>query len=144
MSNSPLLGLVKLRAAQPGDRSYVLKTWVSGYNHSPIARALGNCYYRAWAPIIERQYSRSDIRIACVPDEPGAIIGFAVVQPKLKLLHYVAIREKWRRKGVASLLLSAELECADIKYSHTPPPHIVVPAGWVYAPMTGAGLEEAA
>jgi GNAT superfamily N-acetyltransferase len=133
--------VIKIRAGQPGDRAYTLRSWLSSHNHAPIARALGNAYYRAWAPVVERQLARSTLRIACMADEPGAIVGFAVLQPAENLIHYVCVREKWRRKGVASLLLADWLQRTDQKYTHTPPPHIKVPFGWTYAPLTGAGLE---
>jgi GNAT superfamily N-acetyltransferase len=139
---SALTGVIKVRAGQTGDRSYILKSWISGWNHSTLARALGQSYYKSYAPIMERQYARSTVRVACLCEEPGAIMGFAVLEPAASLVHFVSVRDRWRRKGVASLLLASELGRTDIKYTHSLPPHIKAPFGWTYTPLAGAGLEQ--
>lgn len=133
-TSDSLTGVVKVRAGQPGDRSYILRTWISSYTHSPLARALGNSYFKSYAPVVERQLARSVVRVACMADEPGAIVGFAVVEPELSTVHYVAVRSNWRKRGVASLLLSKEIQRQDVVYTHSCPPFVKVPFGWVFAP----------
>ena len=140
-SADSLTGVLKLRAGTPSDRSYVIRSWVASFNHSPLARALGDKYYAAYAPIVERQLARSQVRIACLVEEPGAIMGFAVVEPSSDTVHYVCVRSGWRKRGVASLLLAKELERVGVKYTHSAPPYIKAPASWVYAPLSGAGLD---
>jgi GNAT superfamily N-acetyltransferase len=137
LSTGDIRELVKVRAGQPGDRSYVIRSWISSYNHSPIARALANSYYASYAPVIERQLARSQVRVACLPEEMGAILGFAVVEPERNTVHYVCVRSQWRKKGIASLLLDRELGRTDIRYTHSCPPYVKAPQGWTFAPLSG-------
>jgi GNAT superfamily N-acetyltransferase len=116
----------------------VLRSWISSFNKSPLARALGENYYKVYSPVVERQYARSQIRIACMSDEPGAIVCFAVLEPERSTVHFVCVREKWRRKGVASLLLANELKQTGIQYTHSAPPYIRAPHVWSYMPLSGA------
>lgn len=140
-STGDLTGVIKIREGQTSDRAYVIRSWISAWNHSPLARALGKSYYASYSPVIERQLARSEVRIACLCEEVGAIMGFCVLEPSAGLVHFVNVRDRWRRKGVATLLLGAELGRSNISYTHSPPPHIPIPAGWTYRPLAGAGLE---
>ena len=119
----------------------MLKSWMMTHDKAPIARALGDAYFRGWSRLVESQYERSEVRVCCLAEEPGAIIGFAVIGKGRDVVHYVSVRQTWRRKGIAKRLLGPELSTdRTIKFTHTPPPFIAIPKGWVYDPLLGAGL----
>lgn len=136
-----LADVISIRKARYSDRPYILRTWLSSYAKSSIAKALGQAYYRAWSGVAEAQYSGGqEIRVACLNSNEDIVVGFAVLDGPgeywFAQVHYVYVREAWRRKGVAKMLLGGLLSCSDVAYTHTPPTELrdKVPVTWQYAP----------
>lgn len=141
---SDLQAIIQIRPARFSDRSYCLKTWLSSYSHSPVARALGANYYRAWSGVVEEQYLKSQVLVACLVDDPDSVVGFIVIGPQGGsgerrydyAIHYLAVRERWRNQGIAKLLLGDLIQQIKVAYTHTPPPELKdkIPPTWFYEP----------
>lgn len=41
--------------------------------------------------------------VACLTEDPDVLLGYAISSPEA--LHYVFVKEAWRRRGIASRLL---------------------------------------
>lgn len=91
-----------IRLGRPSDLPYVTDTWVKrGHDRN---ERLGAATARVRA-ILAR--SDSVLRVACLPDDSDAILGWAVVSSdEPPILHYVYVRKDARKQGIARLLLA--------------------------------------
>lgn len=158
------LGL-ELRAMQPGDRNYVLSSWLRSYAKAREFRGMVRAaYFRMYTPYVEAMLSRSTVVVATLPEAPTAVLGWMAVENDL--LHYVHTKPNWRtrieldekrqpvklpdgktkleaRIGVASFLLQG-MRDLPVKYTHEPPWWATVPSAWAYVPEARFPREVAA
>jgi GNAT superfamily N-acetyltransferase len=45
------------------------------------------------------------IKIACLKDEPDVIIGYSILSHNYQTIHFVYVKEKWRKRGIGRSLL---------------------------------------
>ena len=126
--------LLKLRHLSDSDRGWVVTSWlrcvVDGEGKS-LPRAIA---YRLYEPSIKQLIDRSVIVVACLPEDPDVILGWVAIEAERSALHFVHVKGRWRRLGVASKLLEDLSEQA-LSYSFPFPSWWVVPAAWTYNPM---------
>jgi GNAT superfamily N-acetyltransferase len=93
---------VAIRLGRPSDLPYVVDSWVKrGHDRGERLRV-------ATARVREI-LARPDsvLRVACLPDDSDAIIGWAVISTdEPPTLHYVYVRKDARKQGIARLLLA--------------------------------------
>lgn len=109
-----------VRAMRPSDREYVRLTWLNNYRESAVgiaAKMPRDLYRRCWGKMIDAVMRRAEVRIACTDDDADTIVGFAVLVPRERVIHYVYTREGWRELGVAGDLV-ADLLLRECSYSH--------------------------
>lgn len=53
-----------------------------------------------------RLLKRSEVRVACDPDNEDHVFGWACLDTKRQLLHYVVVKQKLRGRGIARVLLA--------------------------------------
>lgn len=89
---------VAIRLGRPSDLAYVVDSWVKrGHDRGERMRD-ATARVRA---ILARP--DSVLRVACLPDDEDAIIGWAAIEGSK--LHYVYVRKEARKQGIARLLL---------------------------------------
>lgn len=102
--------LIQIRPGMQSDHGYIVRTWIESLRH-------GNDLYREIPEHILFENYRTligqiilkpgiEIKIACLREEPGLIIGFSISHGNV--LHYVYVREPWRRIGIAREIVSCE------------------------------------
>ena len=145
---NPLSEVLSVRDATPEDRGYVARTWMETYRGSPLARSLGAAAYSfGWGRVVTKHLDTSRCAVACLKEDPRAIVGFVVYELPVAAgkpwrVHYVCVRDTWRRQGVASMLLAHEhVPDTGVQYTHTAAHDIPVPKGWGYSPEPAACLE---
>ena len=92
------------------DRAFVLHSWVTSYAaRSRDARdyegAAFSLFSTDYAHIVRDLVSRSNVLVACLKDAPDTVIGWMAIENDA--LHYVLVKPRWRRMGVARWLLAA-------------------------------------
>ena len=128
---------------EEGDLGYIIDTWRQGYApKSALARFDRDVYFRLMARHI-KALSREPgavVRIACDPADEDTIIGFAMLTGDE--LHYVYVREKLRKHGVARSLLDG-LAVKTYAFKTDTGVGRLKPQerGWSYAPRTLRGLD---
>jgi GNAT superfamily N-acetyltransferase len=110
-----------IRVADASDRAYVLRSWFEGARQTRWARDLGPLFFAEHGKILEAILDRATCRIAHVPSEPAAILGFAVLEMP-DVLHWVHVRHSCRRQGIARALLEELFKAPEIHCSHWPEP----------------------
>ena len=133
--------LVLLRAGEPTDHAFCIRSWLGSYTHSAMAREIrsyGLDYFALWQGIVERLVRGADLRIACLKDSPEVIVGFAcasLAQGKAPpVVHYAYVREQWQGHDIDRTLLAPELGKAVVHYTHEPLGNIRDGKGWRRAP----------
>jgi GNAT superfamily N-acetyltransferase len=116
---------VELRTAQDGDQGFVMTSWLESYHQgSRVARATRWADYREpMRRIVRRLLRRSVCLVACDPEEPSHLLGFAVGERDRRrlILHYLYVRQTRRRSGLATMLvgeLARRLGTEGITYTH--------------------------
>ena len=124
----------------------VYDSWVKSYAHSTFAKACGHAYSAIQDAIAKRHAAQSAVLVCCLADDPETIVGWACTDAGQ--VHYVYTKHKWRRKGVAGLLLAPYLEAPTV-HSHamtlqdSGDPWAKIPRTWRYDPSSSFGLKAA-
>lgn len=97
-----------IRQAGPGDRGYLMDTWLQTYRASPFAKKLPDFAY--WSDfghvgLVESIVNTVPGKVACLPDAPEFIYGYAVSDGHF--LHYLFVRNEFRGQGLGRALLDA-------------------------------------
>lgn len=131
-----------LRPAEDTDLNYVRKTWLQ--EHAQQSKFIdevggGEVYFREHAKCRDAAIDRSAILIACRPNVPSGICGFAVTELDAStgdaLIHFVFVKERWRRLGVASLLLEPFVGKRAVCTHRTKVCSLLpMPEGWTFNP----------
>ena len=90
-----------LRLGRPSDLAFVVDSWVKRGHHRN--ERLSDATARVRALLASEG---TELRIACLPDDEDAIVGWAVVVTKPPTLHYVYVRKELRGNGIARALLN--------------------------------------
>ena len=81
------------------DRAFIFNSYLKGYreNH-PLHWAPHALYFGPQAKVLEFLLQSAQTAVACFPEDPGEILGYAIYQhvPAALILHYVYAR----RRGV--------------------------------------------
>lgn len=124
---------IVLRDGTPDDVAFIFSSWIKSYAASDVARSMDRRVYDAEQhDAIEAALARSRVIIACLASAPESIFGYAVVEND-HTLHYVYVKQTYRRLGVARALLGALLD-GPTTYTHRSARDITVPKGWVFNP----------
>lgn len=94
------------RPAGEGDLAYVIRTWIESYR--PEQAEMRTSDYEAWM----RQRINANVLLACADNEPSVIRGWIAVATLDEVprnagpgrLHYVYVRRRYRRQGIARAL----------------------------------------
>ena len=106
---------VAIRLGRPSDLPFVVDTWVKrGQRGERLSAATAR---------VRAILARPDsvLRVACLPDDSDAILGWAVISAdEPHTLHYVYVRKDARKQGIARLLLAGvDLPCPTEKPGDT-------------------------
>lgn len=127
---------ITLRAMQATDLNYILSSWLRSYAESREARAQASraAYFEDYEPIVKKLISRSTVLVVTLTEEPDIVLAWrATMGP---VLHYVLVKPRWRRMGIATSLLD-DLRGQKVLYTHETPDGMrwPVPETWQYRPM---------
>ena len=99
---------INIRELKESDVNFILATWCrSAYSNATGYREKQSIFHKGLERVIKRRYEQGDllVYIACDSDDPDFILGFAVFG-YVYSLHYVYVKEAFKRLGVAKALLS--------------------------------------
>lgn len=102
-------GMYSIRLTEPADKNFVMSAFLRSVYHdgswfSKIPEKIFMSVYRLMG---EKLYSSPAclVAIACLPEDPDVILGFSIVSIDGTLLHWVYVKKKWRRYGIATKLI---------------------------------------
>lgn len=112
---------IKIRDAVAADRNYILNTWIKSYYSTQTGYKED---YKTFAVNHQRQIERLFnegkliVQVACPHDDDESILGFIAFGTDYTL-HYLAVKETFKRLGVAKKLAkSCFKDRSEIVVSH--------------------------
>jgi ribosomal protein S18 acetylase RimI-like enzyme len=99
---------LSLREATENDFNFILSTWIkSSYSQLTGYRERQSVYHKGLDAFIKKKYDEGELLafIACPEEDPDIILGFAVFGTDYSL-HYVAVKEAFKRNGICKALLN--------------------------------------
>lgn len=108
-----------IRDACGDDIPFIYATWLESYRYdSYFGKSHRNgVFFSDYRKVIDKLLNDSKVIVACVQDEPGAILGYMVFEPSV--LHYVFVKGAFRRLGVATgLCRHAFVSDAPLTFTH--------------------------
>lgn len=104
-----------IRSFEPEDTNFIYSSWLKSYRQSDFSKKTpNNIYYTFQKSRIDRLAKDATILIACSPDNPQQIYGYAIGTSEV--FHYVYVKYTYRKLGVAKRLL----EILNPKFGETP------------------------
>jgi len=117
-----LIQKIKIRPMHGGDFNFVINSWLKSFKYSGpmVVRMTDSLYYKAYEPIVKRLITGSNVYIACLRDEPDALVGYLVIEQGLgpDIIHYVLVKDLWQKMGVATYLIKAAEPAPDSLFTH--------------------------
>lgn len=102
-------GLYNVRDFRPGDRNFILATFLEGlyYGDSWFSLIDKESFFFHYGKVAEHLVNSPNvaIKVACLPDDPDAIIGYSMLSSDFLTIHWTHIKKRWRGHGVMRSLL---------------------------------------
>lgn len=115
MDNQEILNkseLVAIRSMHAGDKNFLLATWLRSlfYGDSVFSAMKKNTFMLKYKQVIDMIINnpKTSVLVACLKEEPEVILGYSVLCPELKSVHWVYIKRSWRNIGLARDLTPAD------------------------------------
>jgi len=115
---------INIRAMRPSDENFIRDGWVQSYSKSPhVCEVPRQVYFDAQRKVIARLLAKSTTYVAHWPEDDDALYGFVCGVPDRPktTLHYVYVKQVFRREGIAKELIGALVPPgAEVVCSHRP------------------------
>lgn len=120
---------LRVRRYKDEDFAFVVDAWKRSYEDAPAVRGCDREHYKEeMTRTIRRLVNAGTVLLACDPTDEDNLVGFAAFNGAE--LHYVYIKQAFRAKGVARMLLEGVLiNRYTFRSKHARPR-----AGWRYMP----------
>jgi GNAT superfamily N-acetyltransferase len=109
----PASGAIAFRGLYQSDLPLIFDSWTKSYRKAPdVADVPGNVYREGQRQVAQRLLDRCGALVAYNPSLEGHVFGWAVgeaVGESGALLHYVYVKQPFRRLGIGRQLVSALL-----------------------------------
>lgn len=100
---------IAFRDVAEGDVPFIFSSWLQSYRDSEEVRNIGNdAYFGGHHKVIAELAQRPEAKcfVACASDFPAQIFGWAYGESGAEtVLHYVYVKQQYRRMGIARGLL---------------------------------------
>jgi GNAT superfamily N-acetyltransferase len=99
----------RVRKAYESDIAFIYKSWIDSYADTwDVAKSVFGREYKEVIDCI-LTYPTSEIAVACKADEPDIIFGYMIYEEQTQigpyLVHYVYVKEAFRKFGIAKHLI---------------------------------------
>lgn len=108
--------VVTVRPIREGDKNFIYSTWLLGiyYGDTVFKEMKKDVFMSHYHNLIDQIMNHKDIeiKVTCFKDDPDTILGYAVVNKNGSTLHWVFVKNAWRKIGLAKMLLGSEIKVA--------------------------------
>jgi len=98
---------IKIRPMTPDDMAFIVDSWVKSLDARAIwSRIIPESTFISYhRRAIFKVLERARVSVAVLPDEPTIILGWCCFDPP-GILHYVLVKNEFRRRGIATALIA--------------------------------------
>ncbi len=114
--------MFSIRSYKPDtDKFFILSSWLRSYRKSDAVKGINNTvFYGQHHQLVETLLSSERVGILYNEEEPDQIIGWICVDNTPGVLHYVYVKNVFRRNGLANDLIASA--CPHVQqYTHLTP-----------------------
>lgn len=88
------------------DRSFVMATFLKGLYYGEMGLELvpKDIFMANYRKVAEMLIARSQVKIACLKEDPDVILGYSILSPDFQGIHWVYVKSAWRSRGIARSL----------------------------------------
>jgi GNAT superfamily N-acetyltransferase len=101
--------LVIVRPTVEADKNFIMATILRGlfYGESWFSEIDKSVFMENYHRVIDFLLAKdtTEVRIACLKEDPEVILGYSIVSPSSNLIHFVFVKKAWRGIGIASMLV---------------------------------------
>ena len=120
--------------ATEDDLNFIRASWLRSFCDSQFARAAAPSYWVEHLKVRDKLLTRCGAVVARVEEVPTSVCGWACFEANA--IHYVFVKPRWRRKGIAKKLLEPFDLAPSVVYTHRTKDseRINIPETWVHNP----------
>lgn len=104
-----MLELTEIRTAGLGDIAFIFATWLRGlyYGNDWFEAIPKDIFMENYHRVVEALLEKPsvEIRISCLKEDPSTILGYAIIERDRNAIHWIFVKEAWRRFGIAKSLI---------------------------------------
>ena len=95
-----------VRQVDETDLPFIFSTWLKGLYHGNelYGKTNQDLFYSKYHKVIEALLKVSEVKIACLQDEPDVVLGYSVALGNT--LHWVFVKKAWRKLGISKSLVN--------------------------------------
>lgn len=127
-----MIDSAKIRKLKASDLPFIYSTWLrSLYYGNEFFGLIGKkVFFDKYKLVLYSLVADNEVQVCCDVQDEDVILGYAVYTPDR--LHWVYVKESWRRLGVAKSLVPDSIT----SYSHfTETSRRLTPRGWEFDPF---------
>jgi hypothetical protein len=118
-----LLNKIRIREANEVDVNFIFSSWLKSYRLSSFAKQISNAvYFPEQHKLIENLLKSSVVLVACNIEDPDQVYGWVCATKIMSVycLHYIYIKQQFRKFGIARFLMQTSGHNPDIigLYTH--------------------------
>lgn len=105
--NKSFSGLYNVRNAVADDYNFIIKSFLLGlyYGDSWFSKIPKNIFMENYKKVVDALISKMNVQVACLPEDPNTIIGYSILSQDFQTIHWVYVKERWRKYGVGRSLV---------------------------------------
>jgi hypothetical protein len=112
---------VSIRSATEDDHGFILNSWLKSYYDTAdlSPRISREVFFKNEGKIIKELLRTELIKVICNPHDETHIYGYACYNDTPVTLHYIYVKQPFRKMGLAKNLLRDYLESEDVIVSYS-------------------------
>lgn len=123
------------REEEPGDRDFILASWLRSYRLSETVKGVDkSLYYSGQNKLASRILAGSEVKILAASEDPKTIVAWMCY--RFPVIHYIYVKQDFRRMGLASRLLGDPQKWAAYTHKSLLSSKIQLPKTWKFDPYT--------
>lgn len=109
MLDEEMLRSLTIRAACNDDLNFILNSWLK--SNRKTHKTESKVYYEYYSQVVIELLRRSQTLVVVQEEYPDIIVGYLCFEytRSIPTLHYLYVKELWRNRGVAQMLLNSVL-----------------------------------
>lgn len=114
--------LVEFRVPKEDELPFILSSWFKSFRKSPWAGTLpNNLYHNCMKELFDQLVERGMyVYVAAASTDPDQLLGFiAFEEATVPVVHYVFVKDKFRKQGIGSALMRQAGASADNHWIYT-------------------------